>query len=97
MRLVRTVDGHVAVDPTGKRNGRGTYVHKTRDCFQAVIDAPGKLQHALKLEGPPASEDLSLLADLAKSFPASDAMETGMKGLIGEPRRAPNRAAHQTK
>jgi len=41
MRIVRTPEGHVLADPTGKKNGRGTYVHKTRECFENIVSAPG--------------------------------------------------------
>lgn len=95
MRIVRTPEGTVMADPTGKKNGRGTYVHKSRDCLENVIGAPGKLQHALRLESPIAPQDLIILANLAKTFPALDATETEMKGTHIEPRRAPNQAAHQ--
>ncbi|MCC7164773.1 MAG: YlxR family protein [Anaerolineae bacterium] len=97
IRLVRTPEGAVIADPTGKKNGRGTYVHKSRECFQAVIGAPGTLKHALKLESALAPTDLQALIELAKTFPAHDATETEMKGTPTEPRRAPNQAAHQIK
>jgi predicted RNA-binding protein YlxR (DUF448 family) len=97
MRIVRTPEGRVVADPTGKMNGRGTYVHKTRECFEAVTGAPGKLQHALKLETRIAPEDLNALVELAKSFPAQSATETEMKGTLNEPRRALNQATHQNK
>lgn len=94
MRIVRTPEGRVVADPTGKKNGRGTYVHKTRECFENVIGAPGKLQHALKLETRIAPEDLEALIELAKTFPAANATETEMNGTLCEPRRAPGQAAH---
>ncbi len=97
MRIVRTPEGRVVADPTGKLNGRGTYVHKTRECFETVAGAPGKLQYALKMESRIAPEDLNALAELAKSFPAQDATETEMKGIYNEPRRALNQATHQKK
>jgi predicted RNA-binding protein YlxR (DUF448 family) len=37
VRFVRTPDGTVEVDPTGKANGRGAYVHATLACFEAAI------------------------------------------------------------
>lgn len=37
VRFVRTPDGTVEVDPTGKANGRGAYVHATLECFEAAI------------------------------------------------------------
>lgn len=96
MRIVRTPEGSVIADPTGKRNGRGTYVHKTRECLENVLGAPGKLQHALKLDKPMTPGDLHALMELSKSFPAQDATETEMKGTQNEPRRALE-AAHQNK
>lgn len=44
-RIVRTPDG-VEVDPQGKRNGRGAYLHNDRSCWQKGLD--GRLAHALK-------------------------------------------------
>ena len=46
VRVVRTPEGQVQVDPTGKRNGRGAYVHQTRSCWDAAL--AGRLAHALK-------------------------------------------------
>lgn len=97
MRVVRTPEGQVVADPTGKKNGRGTYIHKTRECFENVVGAPGKLQHALKLETPLAQQDLNALIELAKTFPTLNATETEMKGIYSEPRRAQMQAAQQTK
>jgi len=48
VRVVRTPEGRVEVDLTGKRNGRGAYLHKARSCWDAAI-AGGRLTHALKV------------------------------------------------
>ena len=37
VRFVRTPDGAVEVDDTGKANGRGAYVHATLECFELAI------------------------------------------------------------
>src|SRR5450759_1235737 len=37
VRFVRTPDGTVEVDPSGKANGRGAYVHATLGCFETAI------------------------------------------------------------
>ncbi|MHB1340213.1 MAG: RNase P modulator RnpM [Coriobacteriia bacterium] len=37
VRVVRTPDGDVAVDATGKRNGRGAYVCATTECFEKAV------------------------------------------------------------
>jgi uncharacterized protein len=36
VRVVRTPDGHVVVDPSGKANGRGAYLHATPECFETA-------------------------------------------------------------
>ncbi len=88
LRIVRTPEGQVQADPTGKKNGRGTYLHKTRECFENILQAPGKLQHALNMQTPVSPEDLQTLAELAKTFPAQTLSGNEMKGHITEPRRA---------
>ena len=47
VRFVRTPDGAVEVDPSGKANGRGAYVHATFECFEAAI-RKRKLSSALR-------------------------------------------------
>lgn len=48
VRVVRTPEGEVAVDPTGRRNGRGAYVHKSRECWEMALKR-GALERALKM------------------------------------------------
>jgi predicted RNA-binding protein YlxR (DUF448 family) len=48
VRVVRTPDGHVVVDPTGKANGRGAYICATPECF-AVARQRRRLDAALKV------------------------------------------------
>ena len=33
LRIVKTKDGDIFVDPTGKKNGRGTYICMSQECF----------------------------------------------------------------
>ena len=56
-------------DPTGKRAGRGAYLHKERECWAAVLSARGRLEHALNLETPLSAEDRTTLEQLAATFP----------------------------
>lgn len=49
VRVVRTTTGGVEVDPTGKRNGRGAYLHADPSCWDAALKRKA-LQHALKTE-----------------------------------------------
>jgi uncharacterized protein len=45
MRIVRTSQG-VQLDPSGKIDGRGAYVHNKRSCWERALK--GGLAHALK-------------------------------------------------
>lgn len=36
VRVVRTPEGHVEIDPTGKANGRGAYLCADPDCFETA-------------------------------------------------------------
>ncbi len=48
-RIVRTTDGTVEVDPTGKRNGRGAYLCSQPSCWHRALTTP-LLGRALKVE-----------------------------------------------
>ncbi len=37
IRIVRTPDGEVALDPTGKKSGRGAYVCRQAECLRRSI------------------------------------------------------------
>ncbi|NSW53401.1 MAG: YlxR family protein [Anaerolineae bacterium] len=47
LRIVRTPDG-VEIDPTGKKAGRGVYVHNDPACWRKGIE--GAIAKALKIE-----------------------------------------------
>lgn len=36
IRVVRSKEGEVSVDPTGKKSGRGAYLSKTREAVEAA-------------------------------------------------------------
>ena len=46
-RIVRAIDGTVAVDPTGKANGRGAYLHPRPSCWEQALKR-GTINHTLK-------------------------------------------------
>lgn len=48
VRLVRTPEGRVEVDPTGKRNGRGAYLCHNPVCWEAAIKRHS-LERALRI------------------------------------------------
>lgn len=49
VRLVRTPEGTVEVDPTGKRNGRGAYLCPKRSCWYAALDTRA-IEQALRVD-----------------------------------------------
>jgi predicted RNA-binding protein YlxR (DUF448 family) len=48
VRIVRTPEGAVIVDETGRRSGRGAYLCRRRDCWETAL-ARRQLEHALKV------------------------------------------------
>jgi predicted RNA-binding protein YlxR (DUF448 family) len=48
-RVVRTPEGQVVIDPTGKLNGRGAYLCDKRQCWERAIST-SLLARALKTE-----------------------------------------------
>lgn len=68
MRVVRTPEGKVSIDPTGKHNGRGAYVHQVRSCWDAAL--AGRLGHALKVTL--SEPDRRALEEFAASLPIED-------------------------
>ena len=47
VRVVRTADGSVAIDETGKKPGRGAYIHKSRECWDKALKGK-RFEYALK-------------------------------------------------
>ncbi len=48
LRIVRTPDGVVELDPTGRKSGRGAYVHASAECVRSSLSG-GALSRALKV------------------------------------------------
>jgi uncharacterized protein len=63
---VRTVEGKVEVDETGKKSGRGAYLCRSQDCWNAALKRKA-LEYALKV--PVSLEDKSALQAYAESLP----------------------------
>lgn len=49
LRIVRTPEGEVKIDPTGKAAGRGAYVSRSREAFD-IVKKKRLLNRALKAE-----------------------------------------------
>ncbi|SHG56857.1 hypothetical protein SAMN02745221_00492 [Thermosyntropha lipolytica DSM 11003] len=51
IRVVRTPEGEIAVDPTGKKSGRGAYICPRLECLNQAIKGK-RLQKALEHDIP---------------------------------------------
>ncbi len=49
LRIVKNKDGEIFVDKTGKANGRGAYICKSKECFQKLKKTRG-LNRAFRCE-----------------------------------------------
>ncbi len=76
VRIVRTPEGRVELDPTGKKNGRGAYVHETAACWSEALKRD-RLGHALKVAVPP--EDMERLRAHAAALSASPGPNDGSR------------------
>ncbi|MFN0094827.1 MAG: RNase P modulator RnpM [Dehalococcoidia bacterium] len=70
VRIVRTPDGRVIVDPTGRANGRGAYLHPLRACWVKALKG-ATIQNALKIS--PAKTDVEALRAFADVLPVQEA------------------------
>jgi predicted RNA-binding protein YlxR (DUF448 family) len=74
VRLVRTPEGRVEVDPTGKKNGRGAYLCRRRSCWHKAADS-NALERALKVTLD--AETRAMLREYANShFPPDETTTT---------------------
>ncbi|MFC5628122.1 RNase P modulator RnpM [Aliibacillus thermotolerans] len=63
LRVVRSPEGKVFVDPTGKKNGRGAYLTNSKQCFLQAKEEDALSRH-LKVKLTP--EDYDRLWEEAK-------------------------------
>ena len=69
IRIVRTPAGQVEVDPSGRANGRGAYLHPLRQCWEKALKG-GTIKNALKIT--PAPDDVEALRAFGKALPAEE-------------------------
>jgi predicted RNA-binding protein YlxR (DUF448 family) len=65
VRIVRTPQGTVEVDLTGKKPGRGAYLHPSYECWEQALKK-GRLEAALKVKLAP--DDRLQLTEFATSL-----------------------------
>ena len=66
IRVVRTPDGHIALDPTGKKSGRGAYLCARRSCWEPALHQ-GRLECEFEMAIP--AEDRPALEAYLDSLP----------------------------
>lgn len=66
IRLVRTPEGKVELDATGKKAGRGTYLCRRRSCLEAAVKGK-RIERSLRH---PVSPDV--VDELAAELPAGE-------------------------
>ena len=71
-RIVRTPEGPVELDPTGRRNGRGAYLCGNPACWERALGT-GLLGRALKTELQP--HTVAALRHFAQSIPTPAAAD----------------------
>ncbi len=81
VRLVRTPEGRVEVDPGGKRNGRGAYLTADRAVWERALGS-NTLARALNIEAIGA-DDLAALRAHAETLPADPALAAQFPALQG--------------
>jgi predicted RNA-binding protein YlxR (DUF448 family) len=70
LRIVRTPQGHVEMDPTGKKSGRGAYLCATRSCWTTALK---KKRLEQELETTISEEDRAALEAYITTLPAVEA------------------------
>ncbi|MCI5700386.1 MAG: YlxR family protein [Lachnospiraceae bacterium] len=51
LRVLKTTEGDILLDATGKKNGRGAYLCRSRECFEKAVKSKG-LERSLKCSVP---------------------------------------------
>lgn len=69
IRIVRTPEGRIAVDATGRANGRGAYLHPLRACWVKALKG-ATIKNALKIS--PAPDDIEALRAFGMALPAEE-------------------------
>jgi predicted RNA-binding protein YlxR (DUF448 family) len=73
MRVVRTTENRIEIDPTGKKSGRGAYLCRTRECWGTALNTR-RLEQALKLETAINAQDLARLREFTATLPPQDSV-----------------------
>ena len=83
LRIVRTPQGHVELDPTGKKSGRGAYLFAKRSCWDLAL-RKGRLEHEFELTLLP--EDRAALEAYMETLPPEPAPTTAPRAKKQAPK-----------
>lgn len=75
VRIVRTPEGRVVIDVTGKRNGRGAYLCKNPSCWITALERTS-IQSALRLSTL-TEEDRATLTSFARTLTLEHPLASG--------------------
>jgi predicted RNA-binding protein YlxR (DUF448 family) len=73
LRVVRTPDGHVVIDATGKKSGRGAYLCARLSCWETAFK---KKRLEQEFEQPIPEEDRPALEAFIATLPQDEAVPT---------------------
>ena len=79
VRLVRTSEATVEVDLSGKKAGRGAYLHPVRSCWESGLKG-SRIEQALRTKLTPA--DRQTLQEYAQSLPEAEPDEDEAAGAV---------------
>lgn len=65
LRIIRTPEGKLEFDPTGKHNGRGAYLCRREECLSAVKNRK-KIMAALEIS--PSEEEMKQTFDAIENY-----------------------------
>ena len=51
LRVIKTAEGEILLDATGRKNGRGAYLCQSRECLQQAVKGKG-LERSFKMSIP---------------------------------------------
>lgn len=75
-RIVRTPEGEIRIDPTGKQNGRGAYLCEKSGCWERALSTP-VLSRALNVQFTQETRDY--IKEFAAGLPSlEDGPDTGV-------------------
>jgi predicted RNA-binding protein YlxR (DUF448 family) len=69
IRIVRTPEGRIVIDETGRANGRGAYLHPVQACWVKALKG-ATIKNALKVS--PAPNDIEALRAFGMALPAEE-------------------------